>query len=274
MPRLKLHPLFLSLIIFIIMTGKFILFVNMIVAVILHELAHTQVARGRGYVIEQMVLMPYGAVIRGREDIAKEDALAIYMAGPALNAIIATLMISLWWLIPALYEHTRLFVIANLALSIFNLIPVYPLDGAKILMNLMKNKLLTLKILQILGIILSFVMFAVFIATSFTEINFTLGIAAVFLFAGAVTGNSKEKYHHMTSRAPFVKNLKDGMKKDNVIIPEDMPLFRILKFLKPDIVNTFEIVNNKMQTIRILSEDEMRIIFEKHDITRRIGEII
>jgi len=274
MPKLKIHPLFLSLMVFLIMTGNFLLFLNMIVAVVLHELAHSRVARSRGYLIEEMILMPYGAVLTGKENINKSDAVAIYLAGPVFNALTALVFIALWWLIPFIYNFTKQFVAANLILCIFNLIPVYPLDGSKILMNITEKKLKTLFILKIIGIVISILMFLAFIITAFYKINFSIGIISLFLFAGAVVGNDKEKYHHMASNAPFVKNLSDGMKKDNIMIPSTMPLYKILKFIKPDTVNTFTIVDKKMKTLKIVTEDEMRQIFENNDITTQIGKII
>ena len=123
MPRLRIHPLFIALSALMLLTDNMIILINMITAVIMHELAHSRVARSRGYVISEMVLMPYGAVLSGKENISKADAVAIYIAGPLFNGAIALILVSLWWLIPPLYHITIIFTGANIALCLFNLLP-------------------------------------------------------------------------------------------------------------------------------------------------------
>ena len=72
----------------------------------------------------------------------RRDALAIALAGPASNLIMATLAaIILRGLLTAgvfveinmLFAFLVLLIIINLFLMFFNLIPIYPLDGSKIL---------------------------------------------------------------------------------------------------------------------------------------------
>lgn len=273
MPKIRIHPLFLIFAIFVILSGHFFLFINMLIAVIIHELAHAKIARSRGYVIDKMTFMPYGAVLSGKENITKDNAIAIYIAGPIYNAIIGLMIIAIWWIIPIIYNYTRIFVASNLILALFNLLPIYPLDGSKIIMNLFKNKIKILVIMKYIGIIVSLSMFILFIISAFIEINLTLGIISIFLFAGAVIGNNREKYHHLASNAPFVKNYTEGLKKDNIMILSTMPLYKILKFIKPNTVNTFSVIDKDYKVIRVINENEMLDIFENYEITTQIGKI-
>ena len=246
----------------------------MILAVVIHELSHARVALAKGYGIEQMVLMPYGAVLSVRDNIAREDAVAIYIAGPAINALVALFIIAVWWLVPVIYSFTRLFVIANLSIALFNLLPIYPLDGAKIVLNICKDRMKALKVMKIAGIVISAMMFVLFIISAFININFTLGIISIFLLAGAVIGNEKERYNHLITKIPFNKNKEDCMKCQNIMIPDTLPLHKILKYIKPDIINTFTVIDKTMKPIKTLNEEEMRKIFENNDVTKRIGNIL
>lgn len=274
MPKVKIHPLFIALLIILVITGYQMVFLNMILAVIIHELAHAKVARSRGYSLEKILLMPYGAVLSGREKIARDDAIAIYLAGPVFNAIIALFIIATWWLVPRTYTFTHSFALANIFLCAFNLLPLYPLDGSKIILNLASNKLKALSYIKTIGIIISLLMFIGFIFSAFGRLQITLGIISIFLFAGAVVGNNKERYHHLVSSAPFVKNLTDGISKNCVIISHTMSLFKILKFIKPNVSNTFIVVDNKGQTIKEIDENDLLIIFENNDITTKIGKVL
>ncbi len=68
----------------------------------------------------------------------RQDAALISIAGPVSNLLWASLTSIIIHLIPS-YFGTILypFVILNVTLAIFNLIPVHPLDGAKILMGIL-----------------------------------------------------------------------------------------------------------------------------------------
>jgi Zn-dependent protease len=73
----------------------------------------------------------------------RRDTSIIALAGPAINmilAIFASLMLrssAPEMLVPILYT----FIITNVGLAVFNLIPVHPLDGSKILLGLLPRDL-------------------------------------------------------------------------------------------------------------------------------------
>jgi Zn-dependent protease len=71
----------------------------------------------------------------------KRDSALISLAGPSSNIILALFLISLFWIgsvaqIPVLLALSQIvqpIVFLNLVLAIFNLLPIHPLDGFKIL---------------------------------------------------------------------------------------------------------------------------------------------
>lgn len=274
MPKIKIHPLFLGLIGVMLITGKFILFINFILAVIFHELAHLRVAEFRGYSLSKIELLPYGAVLKIDEKMPEKDQTAIFLAGPLLNFFFAVTFICLWWLIPDLHHFTYNFVLANLVIGVFNILPIYPLDGSRILLGLVNNRKPWLNAVKIMGIIFASVLLFLFVMSIFYKLNFTLGIMGAFLLVGALSGDKKEKYKHITANIPYVKNIKNGIKADKIIIREDMPLVKILQYIKSNNYNTFVIVDKKMNEIAIIKENEMTEIFEKYPLNEKIGKTI
>jgi len=74
----------------------------------------------------------------------RRDAALISLAGPVSNLISATLMSILFWLstnaiipFPISLDFVFVFIRLNIILAVFNLIPIHPLDGGKILVGLL-----------------------------------------------------------------------------------------------------------------------------------------
>ncbi len=100
--------------------------------VLLHELGHAVVARANGVGVRRITLHPLGgiaALTHMPRDPRKEMAIAI--AGPAVNFVLAGVFGAAYFLFPI--ELLRLLVTVNLVLGLFNLLPGFPMDGGRIL---------------------------------------------------------------------------------------------------------------------------------------------
>jgi len=120
--------------------------------VVLHELGHCLVARRFGIETVEIVLLPIGGIAflrSGRDAVWKSeresahDELRIALAGPAVNAVIATLLgvlLVFELLVPGGWAHeflVSLFVF-NLGMCLFNLLlPAFPMDGGRVVRALL-----------------------------------------------------------------------------------------------------------------------------------------
>ncbi len=268
--KLKVNPLFFAFILILVLLGQGINFLFVFAALVLHEAGHIVVGRLRGYVVKSIVLMPYGAMMSMDENFDKTSGIVIGLAGPLTNFLVALMTFGVWWLVPAVYGVTRPFLFANLSLGLFNLLPVYPLDGSRVVLSLCKNKMRGIKVLQILGIIASVLLFAGFCVSFFFKVNFSLGIMAVFLFYGAAFGMRDETYLHVLS--VHSKNYDLGVERKTVLVSENTPLVRFFHHTSKNAETTFQIVDETGRIIKNVTETDLCEIALKSKLSKTFKE--
>ena len=132
--NLSIHPLFYILGFYYAITGQIFIFVLCTVTAVIHELGHSFVASNLGYRLNKITLMPFGAVVSGNTDGLKFlDEIKIALAGPLLNLAVSLFFIATWWIYPELYAYTDVIVSVNLSMALVNLLPIFPLDGGRII---------------------------------------------------------------------------------------------------------------------------------------------
>ena len=106
----------------------------MMMSVALHECGHIFVYSCANVVIDEIHLQPFGVRITVRNEalIRSGIQLVCALAGPLVNLI----CVLIFWLISTVIsmpEWGWIFYLSNLFLGIFNLLPIMPLDGSRIL---------------------------------------------------------------------------------------------------------------------------------------------
>jgi len=139
MGKIKIHPLFVIYVFVCLYFGWLNSIFFYVVSVVLHEYGHLLVARLLGYEVDGILFNVYGAGLKTNNIYKPKDDILISIAGPLINIILIVLIVCLWWLFPTSYVFTLDFLKSNLVVFVFNILPIYPLDGGKIL-NLILDK--------------------------------------------------------------------------------------------------------------------------------------
>lgn len=123
--------------------GESILFILLLfVCVVLHEFGHALAGRRFGIRTPDITLLPIGGVAR-MERIPEKSSqeLAIALAGPAVNVLIAAVLGvvlattgGIFFITPEKWRTIcQNLMSINLALVVFNLVPAFPMDGGRVL---------------------------------------------------------------------------------------------------------------------------------------------
>ena len=120
------------------------------VCVVLHELGHSFTGMHFGMHVSRILLMPIGGMAQFDEipKIPRQELL-ITIAGPAVNAVIAAVLFGLALLKPAFLVSGPVLInnlfwdllYANVAMLVLNLLPIFPMDGGRILRALLAYRL-------------------------------------------------------------------------------------------------------------------------------------
>ena len=132
------------------LTKQIELYAILMIFAMFHELGHIISGLLMGFKIEKINIMPMGLSISFKVPLKNYNKkiqnssllslkkIIIAISGPIINVIIAIIFIFSNFNIE---EYQRLNIIyANLLLCIFNLLPIYPLDGGRILKQIFKIK--------------------------------------------------------------------------------------------------------------------------------------
>ena len=118
-------PFYITFLIFMSI-GKFKLFITLTLFTLFHEFGHIIMGLIFKYKIEKIIILPLGCLTifnkRINDNIFKNLLLTIM--GPIFQIILF------------LFIKDEVYIKYNLIILIFNLLPIYPLDGSKILLNI------------------------------------------------------------------------------------------------------------------------------------------
>ena len=276
MAKLKftIHPLFFIFGLYFAFCGKVFSFLTYTLVACIHECGHYIASSRRGYRLKRVVLMPYGAVIRGdKQDFSYVDEVIIALAGPAINGATAVLFIALWWLFPETYPFTELAVEASLTIAIINLLPAFPLDGGRILLATLSLKIArktALKIVKAIGILVSSAMLGLFVYSCFTTLNISLLFFSAFMFFGNLFLPKDNVYTRLYSYYSS-ESLKRGRLVKRVAIDEKTLVKDLFKFIENGYLLEVEIVGENEKAV-LSCDKTAKIIMEGNIYSSVISE--
>ena len=166
--------------ILLVLTRQIEVYMWLMLFALVHELAHMFMGILLKLKPRMMKIEPFGINITF-ENLGKrtKNRISVAIAGPIMNLIIAFVFT---------FIHTKsqmLIINSNILLALFNLIPIYPLDGAKILQTLLDRNQDAMEVQRGINIISNILIIIITITNSILIIiyhNIGLFLISVYLW--------------------------------------------------------------------------------------------
>jgi len=280
--RFRLHPLFVLLLLLSAATGRFLEIVTLFGIVLIHEIGHAAMAKQLGWRVREVLLTPFGGVAVTDEDgsmPAKEEAL-VAIAGPAMNLF----MIGFAYGMTAagIWTHawSTYFAQANLTLMLFNLAPILPLDGGKLLRVCVGYALpfyRTLKATTMWSLLASAAL---------------VGFASTRLGEGAMTGAAvigafliyANWYEYRTAPFRFLRFLlgrasrvrewtRQGRKAHPIVVEPDETLHAVSRLLRRERLHRFVVTTPTGRVLAVVPEERWAGRYATEEQNRAVAEL-
>lgn len=240
-------------------------------SVIFHEMFHALAARIFGVALFCIRPTAIGIRARLRGNVRSfKKQVAIYLAGPFGNFLLAAVFIKGKGFEYSLFE-------ANLAIGLFNLMPLYPLDGGQIFIVVF-YKLVgsnhTFKMVKKLTIFMKIGLLCLGVVQILIFINPSLLIAAVMLPGTRLIEErvSLMKLENLLNRKQRIIS-KCIYPARHIVVMEDCTLSDIMQKLDYDRFHILYVLNRDMEILAQITEHQIIKAVQSFNATDRICDI-
>ncbi|WP_024831941.1 site-2 protease family protein [Ruminiclostridium josui] len=253
--------------------------------IICHELGHIVAGAVCGAELRSLRLLPVG-INAAIEDFqcSKSQKLLIYISGPLVNVVFTIIIYCVcMWRTPSggLTVNLMLAVTINLWLAIFNLIPIPPLDGGRIVIELLADKVGLFRANRFMNrfswffsIMIICIGIIVLIKSRYNGSFILIGVYIILLL------RKSKKEAAILNMKNFILKRSAIIKKGifpvrEIAVLEDVKILDVVKSM--DYSNVFHIIkvlDRDLHVIKTITEQDVLNTLMKGVTDIKIGEII
>jgi stage IV sporulation protein FB len=275
--KLKINPFFWMIIFLGIITGYFRLLILMFTIVLIHEIGHVIAAYHYRWRIKKIELLPFGGVAEVEEygNRPFKEELVVVLAGPLQHIWMiagAFLLRNVGWMDEKLFNN---FIDINLMLFTFNLLPIWPLDGGKLLFLLLAKQLPYKKAHRtMLYSSLSILIFLLVLSSAFFPFQLNIWIIAIFLVISHYTEWKQQQFLFMRFLMERINHsAKETGKAKKIIVDPNMQIKDVLALFYKGCHH--EVVIKGSYTFKKISEQTLlHTMFKENMPNRKMKDIM
>ncbi|MGL4523486.1 MAG: site-2 protease family protein [Bacilli bacterium] len=229
----RIHPLLWLVFAVSILTGQFFELAAMFIIVSLHECGHFLMIKYFKWNVRSVELLPFGGVVETESIGTKRgiEELLVVCAGPFVHVIIGFLLYfvhPMHVLSEEVYEYLWQ---QNLVLLLFNLLPIWPLDGSKLLFHFISHKIPFATAYKVVFIVsaIGILLFSTLILLAQQTLLTTLFVTMFFIYTNIT--DWKNRHYSMFRYLKYryeSDTLQRGEEKE-ITVRGEAPLFRVVR---------------------------------------------
>ncbi|MCK9591033.1 MAG: CBS domain-containing protein [Methanoregula sp.] len=213
-----------------------IIALGLFAGVLVHELAHSLVARYKGIRINSITLMIFGGIASMEEGVPDPKAeLPMALVGPIASLVIGLVCVGIVYAVPTVITNPALtgvlvFVfgylgVLNIILCAFNLLPAFPMDGGRVLRAWLATRMPLHRATKIAADIGKG--FAIIFGIIGLFFNPFLILIALFIYIGASSESTAVKYSFLLQNV----TVGDMMSSPVTTVPPTLPVRDVITMM-------------------------------------------
>ena len=173
--KIEFHYTYIIMAFGLVITGHFVNLIIFTSLIIIHEMGHIIISKILSYKIDKVIIYPYGGFVKLNTKINTkiENDLLVAISGIIMQSIYFGIIFFLYRNGIVREYIYSLFLLYHKSMLIFNLLPIYPLDGAKIV-NLILSKYFSFNIANYISIVISLITVVFFLYSDIYENNYSI----------------------------------------------------------------------------------------------------
>lgn len=272
---------FIAVIPLVVITGSYVQFIPTYISIIVHELAHMAVAAFCGCRIVSLHILPVGL----NADIdtgncRRKERLVIYFTGPVMSFFLSAAAYLVYLILPGKIQFFYFLSLLNLYLAVFNLIPAVPLDGGRILQEVLndsKGLIMAAKYIRAVALFLCIAFTAAGVYQIIAgNMNFSLFIIGLYFIVFFNTGKleaSLMNIKQLLYRRQRLLNKGIYQARDLVAL-KSMRLGAVIKALDYDRFHFIYVLDDELKLLRIITENEIIDFLLSHPCDETLEELL
>ncbi|MBD1381205.1 M50 family metallopeptidase [Bacillus sp. IB182487] len=261
-----------------VITAQFKPLLFLFLIVFIHEMGHAICAVFYKWRIKQIMLLPFGGVAEMDEHgnrPLKEEVIVI-LAGPVQHFFIQALLTIAWQFHVLSTEDYQLFSTYNWTLFFFNLIPIFPLDGGKILfviISYLKPFSEAQRITLLVSISCLIVYITAFLIFAPNQLN--VWIIATFLIYSLYTEFKQKDYTMIRFLLERYYGKKESVHQlKPIIVNEDESIFKVLLKFQRGCKHPILIEKEGVKITQLDENELLHAFFSEKRTNATVGELI
>lgn len=241
-------------------------------------MGHAIAAQYFAWRIQRIQILPFGGICIVDEHGNKpmKEELLIILAGPVQHILLAILILILQYFSVVTPEYMQLFLQFNLMILIFNLLPVWPLDGGKLVQLFLASRkpyIVAFKqsVISSLIMLLALHVFVLIIS----PLNVQIWIVLIYLYIGLWL----EWKQHQFTFMKFLLERHYGKKQDlrqiqSIDAHGDEFLYQSMEKFRRDCKHIIHVGDEKMLIGKLDENELLHAYFNEKQVNAKLKEIV